>query len=141
MTPDVFIHYRTHIRQIDDEHWECFSAFNEAIQAYKNNNLEEAQRIVVEVLVPTFMSHITHEEELMKEAKFPYIEMHKAEHVKMVREIMLIAQHIPGGKHNEQFTLDKIEHIFRDHVDHMDMQYTNHIKAYLERTPDDTNTN
>jgi len=109
---DNFIHYKTGIQSIDDDHWKLISMMNDIIDQL-NEDIDVSH--LLSKFTKELQDHFNREELEMIKINFPYYKFHKQEHIRLANEmtkINLINTHI----------IEKLELVLIQHIDTYDMQ-------------------
>lgn len=131
MHEDAFnLHYCIGIEEIDRDHWfllECISGINHLIE--KGEKQKAYEKILT--LRDGLCKHFKFEEKLMDLAAFPYVEAHKADHLRGIASLDRIYNNLTLLGHGRKNYLADFEVEMMNHLDHMDMQYVSYIKVWL----------
>jgi hemerythrin-like metal-binding protein len=133
MNLDNFVHYKTGIATIDNDHWCLFEILNTIIEMYKHKQFVDANRLFADTFVPRTIDHFRYEERLMERAKFPYASSHASIHYKLATELTNILNDLHRCTTR---TFESLSIIVQKHIDEEDMQYIAHINALLEKKID-----
>jgi hemerythrin-like metal-binding protein len=126
MSPEAFVHYKTHNEQLDAEHWELFSLMCNVIIELKAGKNEEAVPHIV-VLLDAFKKHIETETKMMEDAQYPYRAHHCEDHGKMFNVVKDISRCIAEKQYIDEWTISKMQTLFTTHVDYHDIQMADWI--------------
>jgi hemerythrin len=85
--------YRVGVRAIDDEHKELFDAVNELESAAALNTETGA---LLKKLVSATRGHFADEERAMREAKYPGLALHAANHQRLMEKVEAFAARYSG---------------------------------------------
>lgn len=77
---------------LDAEHKQIIENVNELYDAVQGAHGPEVTKCVLDRMVIYVRNHFDHEEKLLKEAEFPYFEVHKALHDKMRRQTLALRE-------------------------------------------------
>lgn len=75
-----------HIPEIDEQHKKLIALLNRSYVAVKQNEDQEAEKIIAELLDYAIF-HFTAEEKLMKENHYIHYENHKQQHLEFLEEL------------------------------------------------------
>ena len=81
---------------IDNEHKHLIKLLNTAYEAIDIDNI--AVTLILDELLEYTQYHFKHEEELMEELNYPYLEQHKSEHAEFCRIIFEKRDEFRAGK-------------------------------------------
>ncbi len=128
MSPEAFEHYKTHIKEIDDQHLDIL---NQAIFIVRGKNMSNEQILIeIEKLDSIFISHLEYEEELMRKINYKYLTPHIDSHQRLKNDFYKILDCLKNSNQNKMHVVEKLDKILLDHVDHDDMQYIEHYKQH-----------
>lgn len=127
MSPEAFKHYKTNIKEIDEQH---LNILNKAKEIVRNEDLTPEQlNTEIELLDSIFVSHLKYEEELMRKINYKYLNSHMEAHKTLKSEFDKIVDDLKKIPRCKLRIINKLDHILIDHVDHYDLQY---IQYYIE---------
>lgn len=130
MSPEAFVHYKTNIAEIDQQH---FAILASASEIARNKTLSKVQlSIELEQLNLLFINHLEYEEELMRKINYKYLAYHIQSHERLKEEFNKVLDNLKNPRNNKVFVVEKLDKVLLDHVDHDDMQYIQYYKQYLE---------
>lgn len=127
MTPERFEHYRTHVPIIDKSHLEIFEIIN-SLKADCNNYIDATEKI--NLLVKTFHDHCIKEELFLVKIKYPYLEHHRLDHMRMIGKLKLLTT--SKFLMHRLYILDDFKMKVVDHTDQHDFQVSAYIKDHPE---------
>lgn len=132
MQKEAFVHYMTGVPAMDEHHWQMIEQMNE-INDLLNIKDKNALSLKVAMLRYELEAHFEEEEALMREIGFLFIRSHMEAHVALLHRMKKIADDVNA----ERFAIYKnlmadLQHIFVEHVGHMDMQYKPYYEGYLK---------
>lgn len=127
MSPEAFNHYKTNIKDIDEQHLDIL---NKAKEIVRGQHLTPEQlNSEIEILNSIFVAHLHFEEELMRKINYKYLNAHILVHQKLKYDFDKIIDSLKNSIGNKKFIVDKLDHLLIDHVDQYDLQY---IECYLK---------
>ena len=130
MSPGAFVHYKTDIKDIDDQHLDILNKANEIVRN-RNLTIEELSD-KIEQLDQSFIYHLEYEEEMMRQINYKYLLSHIESHKRLKYEFDKIINSLKSKSGNKYFLIEKISKILLDHVDHDDRQYIEYYAEYLK---------
>ena len=78
-------------------------------------------------------AHFEEEERMMREIGFLFFRAHEDAHKALLNRMKRIADDVNAERfHIYKNLMADLQHIFVDHIDHMDMQYKPYYEAYLK---------
>jgi hemerythrin len=81
------IKYETGVDVIDDDHRHLFKLINDFYDSFVAGSSEEESNALMDELIGYTTFHFKREEQLMKNANYPFFENHKKEHRKLIESI------------------------------------------------------
>lgn len=130
MSPEAFVHYKTNIDEIDNQHLDILIKAYEIVRN-KNAPLNELS-IELEKLNTIFIEHLVFEEELMRKINYKYLVAHIASHERLKNEFYKILDNLKNVSYNKMFIIQKLDKVLLDHVDNDDRQYIEHYHKHQE---------
>ena len=127
MNKASFEHYKIHIKEIDDQHWELIEIFT-SIQNKAETDATIDFSAELNILIDKIMTHFRTEEALMEKHKYPYITYHRKAHTDMLVEVDRLSK-MPTTPRNRSNLLNKLYDTLITHVDIDDMQLIEFIPA------------
>jgi hemerythrin len=122
--------YNTDVKQFDDEHHRIVELIDTMFVALRDKSGKEVFVKVCDELLLYTGYHFENEEKAMETAKYPYIEAHIAEHIrlkKMVQKFQaIINSEFPEGS-SELYRFLR-EWLFA-HIQNVDKKYSPYLKA------------
>ena len=132
MRRDAFVHYMTGVPAMDEHHWQMIEQMNE-INNLVGINDRNALSLKVAMLRYELEAHFEEEERMMREIGFLFFRAHEEAHEALLTRMKRIADDVNAEKIGIYKNLmADLQHIFVDHIDHMDMQYKPYYEAYLK---------
>lgn len=114
-----FIHYKTHIQFMDDDHHHLIVLMNEIVWDLKNNRCTD--RLKLDNLLAQLRLHFKTEECFMDGINYPFIADHKLEHsIILTRYYDTINQ--LNGCFNVLVFIEMLEDIIIRHIDFYDLR-------------------
>jgi hemerythrin-like metal-binding protein len=81
------IKYETGVDVIDDDHRHLFKLINDFYDSFVAGSSEEESNALMDELIGYTTFHFKREEQLMKNANYPFFENHKKEHRHLVESV------------------------------------------------------
>ncbi len=122
MTAARFVHYTIGHELIDNEHRALFSMMDEAIRLAKAKQMAELKAQVF-VIQAALAEHFHHEEQLMQEAGYPYLEAHKQSHVMLQATMNSFVAKMKDTAFISYYFPAELEELFIQHIDYADRQF------------------
>lgn len=121
--------YAMGVASIDDEHKELFDVVHEVESAVaRNAAIEETGGLLKKLAVLT-TRHFTDEEAVMREAKYPGIGLHEANHQRLIEKITaFVVRHIQGGSSMNEHALNFLRDWLTFHVENDDARLSDWLK-------------
>ena len=127
MSPEAFKHYKTDIKEIDDQHLDILV---KASALVRNKTLSPSELLLeIEKIHISFNHHLVYEEELMRKINYKYLNSHIEAHKTLKSEFDKIVDDLKKIPSCKLRIINKLDHILIDHIDHYDLQY---IQYYIE---------
>jgi hemerythrin-like metal-binding protein len=120
MSSEAFVHYKTSIACLDNQHWKLFEIINEI------SACSDASRSIelFDVLLERLITHNLLEAELMDTYNYPYGTPHQQAHLSILLEVVLVKKRLLA---NEiwilQTFLEQLSDKLSNHIDHYDLQF------------------
>ncbi len=112
------------VRAMDDQHGILMDAINELRLALLRGSGRENISEQLDQLIEFMRMHFWCEEQLMEKAGFPGLEEHRAEHHRMLAEILQAAHRLQYGEAlHLRPLLCRLHDGFLDHIEDLDQQY------------------
>jgi len=112
------------VRAMDDQHGILMDAINEVRLALLRGSGRENISEQLDQLIEFMRMHFRCEEQLMEKAGFPGLEDHRAEHHKMLAEILQAAHRLQYGEAlHLRPLLCRLHDGFLEHIENLDQQY------------------
>jgi hemerythrin-like metal-binding protein len=130
MTPERFVHYKSGIEWLDDEHWALLSTLNDAMASTVMGTREETLEILKRFLLD-LVKHAKNEEEFMQAHNYQYVNAHKLEHGNLLRDIEKILIMFNTKELYGVIIKNAIENLRNRiiyHIDYSDSQYFELLK-------------
>jgi hemerythrin len=109
---------------MDDQHGILMDAINEVRLALLRGSGRENISEQLDQLIEFMRMHFRCEEQLMEKAGFPGLEDHRAEHHKMLAEILQAAHRLQYGEAlHLRPLLCRLHDGFLEHIENLDQQY------------------
>ncbi len=112
------------IRAMDDQHGILMDAINELRQALVHGSGRERMSELLDQLIEFTRMHFATEEQLMAQTGFAGLEEHRAEHHRMLAEILQAAHRLQYGEALPlRPLLCELHHGFLNHIESTDQGY------------------
>ena len=124
MTEARFLVYKLGHQLIDNEHYGMLSAAEAAKLAALEHSAESLQESLAKVIELT-EAHFSHEESVMAERNYPYVEWHKKVHGFILKDLRALNTKfiVIGNKvYAERFFSEAMERLIVKHIDDTDRQ-------------------
>jgi hemerythrin len=122
--------YNTGVEQCDREHHKLVELIDMMYTAIRDNSGKEVTQKACSDVLAYAQHHFANEEQAMREAKYPELEDHIAEHVRLKNEAMkfqtIIDNNFPEGA-NEFYRF--LRKWLVDHIEGCDMKYGPYLKT------------
>lgn len=118
------------VKQFDDQHMKLVNMVNELHDAMKIGKGNEALGHILNGLINYTASHFADEEKIMSLHAFPGLAVHKAEHEKLVKQVLDLQQKFKSGHSilsNEVMTF--LKNWLVNHIQGEDKKYGAHLNA------------
>jgi len=117
-----FIHYKTGILALDEQHWELFTILNEMRAAQACNDVIKA-RTLLNYFSSKLSEHGVFEEYLMRSCGYPYFDFHLSHHPESFKQLKRYCD--TKAIHGDILCTDivKISTLLSEHIDHYDIQF------------------
>lgn len=130
MSPEAFVHYKTNIDEIDNQHLDILI---KACQIVRNKNMTLSElNLEIDNLNTIFINHLVFEEDLMRQINYKYLQPHIESHERLKKDFYKILDKIKNPKYNKMFIIQKLDKVLLDHVDHDDRQYIEHYHKHQQ---------
>ncbi len=117
------------VKEIDDQHKELIDIANTLINAVENKAGRTTVENVIKRLRAYTVAHFNAEEKLMREAKFPQLGVHEAEHAKLKRDVQQFQQELYKSKGpSPDAVLQFIKVWLLDHILTFDRGFARYLK-------------
>jgi len=123
--------YAVGVQEIDGEHKELFDAVG-AFELAMTRNTEAAEiRALLRNLTASTVAHFAHEEAMMREAKYPGLTLHCADHRHLMEKLDAFTLRFTRGgaaitRHSIGFLRDWLLH----HIENDDRRFADWLKAH-----------
>ncbi len=117
-----FKHYKTNVKEIDDDHYELFEKLDEVhshAKEFKRN--PELFRESLKQLRNILFDHFEHEEKVMLEKNYKHTNYHKMEHNELRTRMSRILDMNPSSLYYVTTILDELEVVIVKHIDDWDI--------------------
>ena len=112
------------VRAMDDQHGILMDAMNELRYAVVRGAGREQLSELLDRLIEFTRRHFQSEEQLMTQAAYPGLEDHRAQHQRLMAQILHEAHRLQYGEGVEMSALmDFLRDWFQDHIEGIDQQY------------------
>ena len=122
ITPERFVHYKTGIDVIDNDHYAILTAAGNVTRLLRSRDVPEANARLIELKM-TLIDHMRKEENLMRGINYKWIDVHIRAHIKITQDLLLVQI----SDHMEPYKIESIcfrlEDLFLNHIDYADLQY------------------
>jgi len=122
--------YSLDIPRFDSQHIRIFFLINSLHEAMERRNGHDVMKKILDELVGYTKTHFQEEEKAMAENRFPGLEVHKAEHRKLERDVEKFYSDLAAGK--AVFSGDLLGFLIawlKDHIAKSDKRYAVHIRG------------
>jgi hemerythrin len=126
MTAARFVHYVIGHELIDNEHRALFNMVNEAIRLAKALQITELKDQIF-VIQAALAEHFHYEEQLMQEARYPYLEAHKQSHIMLQATMSSFVAKMKDMTFISYYFSTELEELFIQHIDYADRQFEDFI--------------
>jgi hemerythrin-like metal-binding protein len=121
--------YSVGIDSIDRQHKKLVNLINHLQTAVDYSTGEEFEREALDELVDYTKTHFSYEEGLMEQNGYPDFEPHKAQHIKMIRQVeSVIAEYEENKENAMQGALDFLRDWLINHINGTDKQYSKFLR-------------
>lgn len=121
--------YSVEVALLDKQHQKLFEMLNKLHNAMRLGEGRHLAPRILSELVQYTREHFATEEALMKQANYPELIAHKAEHDKLTREVVKMVQDIEQGKAVLSMKLMQfLESWLKDHILGRDKKYVSYMK-------------
>ncbi|MDT8385979.1 MAG: bacteriohemerythrin [Thiogranum sp.] len=122
--------YDVGIGSIDRQHRKLVNLINQLQTAIDYSTGEEFEREALDELVNYTKTHFSYEEGLMETHEYPDFEPHKAQHLKMIREVeAVLTEYEENQEGAMQRALDFLKDWLINHINGTDQQYSGFLRA------------
>jgi len=112
------------VRAMDDQHGILIDTMNELRAAVMRGCGREQVSAVIDQLIEFTRMHFWSEEQLMEQAGFPGLSDHRAEHHRILAEMLQAAHRVQYGEGMQmRLLLELVHELFAGHVERMDRAY------------------
>ena len=122
MSPDSFVHYKTHIQFIDQSHWKILEIMNTINYNAKHGNCARCYELIDDLEVK-LLDHFNEEEVMLEDSGYPYLAIHKSYHMQMICDL----EKLKNLKKQKQIPYQEcatyLHDVLVDHIDFHDGQY------------------
>ena len=126
MNPQIFIHYRIGLRDIDESHWKILSLMSNIAEVTDTALACE----MLETACDLFITDLKKEEKLILESNFPYSKPHFESHAKLIKSLENFKKTIPEFRNSSlKYAVSDWQRSFLDHIDQYDIQWANYLTA------------
>jgi hemerythrin len=120
-----------HNIKIDEEHTQIFDLVNLLIDTDELHPRSERFAHLLSELTDYGMKHFKHEECLMVEWKYPFLEEHRRDHFDYIYRIALFNTNFKSHDYTEpEVVLQFVTRWWYNHILIKDMQFARYIKSY-----------
>lgn len=121
MMKERFVHYRTGIDEIDNEHFSLLVQMEEAVALCNQKSNDELKAVLLKMQAD-LESHLLHEEQYMREHNYKYLEPHIHLHDEIRLKMRTICKIERFEFHHFRYIVQELESIIMKHIDSYDMQ-------------------
>ena len=122
--------YSVGISSIDTQHQKLIGFINDLHAAMASGKASSVVEKTLDGLVAYTISHFGYEEGLMRTHRYPELDEHKAEHVKLVGTVKRLQQDLRDGKIAISLELMRfLKNWLVEHIAGVDKKYTAHLVA------------
>jgi hemerythrin len=121
-----FVHYKTGVADIDDEHWKLMMLMNNVLALVRDGGCDPVKEATV-VLKQHLLEHQVEEEQFMKDIQYPYTEFHIIAHRRQIAAMESMIDNFCRGTPVVHF-VNELQHQFAGHIDEYDMGYARWLK-------------
>lgn len=118
------------IEKIDTQHQKLIQYINELNIAFSYNKMYMVEE-VLEKLVDYTVTHFSYEENLMKKAGYPKLEIHKQEHKSFVDRISFFQERYSNGENISKQLETELQLWLINHIQCNDADYKEDVQKYL----------
>ena len=126
-----FKHYMLGIHELDTEHLAMFALIHNSRYITQKEILEANSVLLLDM----WDAHVIHETEFMQSLKYPFIDSHISEHLKIRNKLLGFVDRIHtyhyGSKHNG---FADVGEMFLYHLDHFDQQIYSFVMRQEKNT-------
>ena len=90
--------YSVGVTKFDDQHKRLFSLINQLNDAMKIGKSKDVLGTILKELIDYTATHFSQEEALMATHEYLQLQMHKAEHAKLVKQVLKLQEEFTAGK-------------------------------------------
>jgi hemerythrin-like metal-binding protein len=120
-----FVHYKTNISIIDDDHHNIIVLMNDIVWDLKNNGQADTRKL--DNLLINLTKHFKTEEGFMHSIGYPYVDDHTSEHVSILNYYIDTSNCLIGVFNQLNF-IDVLEEIVVGHIDNYDLPFADYYK-------------
>lgn len=122
----AFVHYKTGIKHLDEQHWELFLNLD-ALAACDN---KDAAIAVIDNVIHQWALHSQAEEEYMAKIHYPFLAPHAEHHILFLEKFYNLKKQIKttNFQYGIKFHVAQLEEILRHHIEFDDLQYADFEK-------------
>lgn len=123
-----FIHYKTNVPIIDEQHLELVHRIEDIKKAIKENNSDKVRDATLEFCA--YMEyHLQYEEEFMSKFGYKYLDTHLMQHDTIKARLKKIKE--TKSLNSTFYDISNIERVLFDDIDHSDIQMCNEYIKWL----------
>jgi len=121
--------FSVEISSVDAQHKELFSIARELHTAMTAGQGKAALGKILDRLVQYTAAHFAHEERLMRQANYPGLDSHKAEHDALTRKVLDLQADFRAGKTTiSVHVLQFLRTWLQQHIQHSDMAFAPYLR-------------
>lgn len=116
----------THISVIDSQHRRIVDFINQLYEARVDNNKALVDEVIAE-LVDYTVSHFSFEEDILEEAKYPFLEPHKKVHQLFIKKVNQFVERSQAGEDVTDELLIVLKRWLVNHIKTEDQDYVDAV--------------
>jgi hemerythrin len=121
--------YSVNIKAIDSQHQELVNILNRLFVAVSRREGDKVVAEILDALTSYTRTHFALEERLMRQAKYADVDLHVAEHNKLVDQLESLRQkHLLDKKAIHFEILSFLKNWLKEHIQGVDMKYSNALQ-------------
>ena len=121
--------YSVKVAKLDSHHQKLFSLINALHDAMRVGKGRTALDQIVTELSEYTQTHFQAEEALMKQANYPALDGHRAEHGRFIAQVSQFKKDLEAGTGNAVAVAEFLKDWLTKHIQRMDQSYSAHLNA------------